>query len=115
MKLWSIAANDLRIFLRDIPGLIYLILTPVIVIAIASFALSGMFTEGKVEQFPIPIVVEDEGGITDDLVSMLKDTSAIKLVETYTNDNGKEESMTREQAKRMIFDHKAAIIIPKGF
>ena len=48
--MWSIAANDLRIFLRDIPGLVYLIVTPVIVIAIASFALSGMFTEEEVEQ-----------------------------------------------------------------
>lgn len=115
MKIWNIAANDLRIFLRDIPGLVYLILTPVIVIAIASFALSGMFTEGEVEQFSIPIVVEDQGEVTDDLVSVLGDTEAIKLIETYTTDGGEEKSMTKEQAELMVVDKKAAIIIPDGF
>ena len=115
MKIWNVAMNDLRIFLRDIPGLVYLILTPVIVIAIASFALSGMFTEGEVEQFSIPIVVEDQGEVTDDLVSVLKDTTAIKLIETYTTDDGEEKRMTREQAELMVVDEKAAIIIPDDF
>jgi ABC-2 type transport system permease protein len=115
LKIWNVAMNDLRIFLRDIPGLVYLILTPVIVIAIASFALSGMFTEGEVEQFSIPIVVEDQGEVTDDLVSVLKDTTAIKLIETYTTDDGEEKRMTREQAELMVVDEKAAIIIPDDF
>ncbi len=109
------AAKDLRIFLRDIPGLVYLILTPVIIIAIASFALSGMFTEGEVEQFSIPIVVEDQGEVTDELLSVLKETPILKLIDTYESDDGKESLMTRKEAQRLVVDKKAAIIIPKGF
>lgn len=109
------AAKDLRIFLRDIPGLVYLILTPVIIIAIASFALSGMFTEGEAEQFSIPIVIEDQGEVTDELLGVLKETPVLKLVDTYKTDDGKESPMTREEAERLVVDKKAAIIIPKGF
>ncbi|KAA0560855.1 ABC transporter permease [Bacillus sp. CH30_1T] len=115
MGIWNIATKDLRIFIRDIPGLLYLILTPVIIIAIASFALSGMFTEGEVEQFSIPIVIEDDGEVAENLVSVLDETSAIKLIETYKTSDGEEANLTREEAENMIADKKAAIIIPNGF
>jgi ABC-2 type transport system permease protein len=115
MKIWHIAAKDLHIFLRDIPGLAYLIMTPIIVIAIASFALSGMFTEGEVEQFSVPIVVNDEGEATNDLLDVLQDTQALKLVKTYKNSKGEKQPMTIKKAKRMLTETKAAIVIPEGF
>ncbi|MDY0409193.1 hypothetical protein [Paracerasibacillus soli] len=98
MNVWNIAMKDIKIFLRDIPGLIYLILTPIIVIAIASFALSGIFTEGEMEKFSIPLVVEDEGEMTDQLIAVLKDTSVLKIVEK--TDKGKD--LTRKQARKLV-------------
>ncbi|MFU0790313.1 MAG: ABC transporter permease [Virgibacillus proomii] len=114
MKIWHIAAKDLHIFLRDIPGLAYLIMTPIIVIAIASFALSGMFTEGEVEQFSVPIVVNDVGEATNGLLDVLQDTQALKLVKTYKNSKGEKQPMTIKKAKRMLTETKAAIVIPEG-
>lgn len=111
MNVWNIAMKDIKIFLRDIPGLIYLILTPIIVIAIASFALSGIFTEGEMEKFSVPLVVEDEGEMTDQLIAVLKDTSVLKIVEK--TDKGKD--LTRKQARKLVPEYKAAIVIPKGF
>jgi len=114
MNVWHIAAKDLRILFRDIPGLVYLFITPLIVIAVASFALSGLFSS-EVEQFPIPIVVEDSGQAATDMVTELQKVSAIKLLTTYADKDGNEQKMTREEAKKQVAETKAAIVIPSGF
>lgn len=103
--------KDIRIFLRDIPGLIYLILTPIIVIAIASFALSGIFADDEVERFSIPLVVEDEGELTNQLVDVLQETSVLKIIKT-TKDG---KQITRQEAEKLVPEYKAAIVIPDGF
>lgn len=103
--------KDIRIFLRDIPGLIYLILTPIIVIAIASFALSGIFADDEVERFSIPLVVEDKGELTNQLVDVLQETSVLKIIKT-TKDG---KQITRQEAEKLVPDYKAAIVIPDGF
>lgn len=111
MNIWHIAMKDIRIFLRDIPGLIYLILTPIIVIAIASFALSGIFADDEVERFSIPLVVEDEGELTNQLVDVLQETSVLKIIKT-TKDG---KQITRQEAEKLVPEYKAAIVIPDGF
>lgn len=111
MNIWHIAMKDIRIFLRDIPGLIYLILTPIIVIAIASFALSGIFADDEVERFSIPLVVEDKGELTNQLVDVLQETSVLKIIKT-TKDG---KQITRQEAEKLVPDYKAAIVIPDGF
>lgn len=71
MKAWYIAKKDLLILLKDIPGLIYLFITPIIVIAVASFALSNVF-DSKTEKFKIPIVVNDNGELSKRVIEELK-------------------------------------------
>ncbi|PEU73971.1 ABC transporter permease [Bacillus cereus] len=113
MKAWYIAKKDLLILLKDIPGLIYLFITPIIVIAVASFALSGVF-DSKTEKFKIPIVVNDNGELSKRVIEELKKIPALELEETYEL-NGKKKAYTEEQAKKEVQTKKAAIVIPKDF
>lgn len=100
--------------MRDVPGLVYLILTPVLIIAVASFALSGLFDDSS-SKLEIPLVVEDEGVYAKQLVSELNEVSAIKLITTYEDRDGNERPLTREKAETLVSDTKAAIIIPEGY
>ncbi|WP_307254386.1 ABC transporter permease [Croceifilum oryzae] len=112
--MWHIAKKDLQILFRDIPGLIYLFLTPILVIAVASFALGGVFGSSPTKKFEIPVVVEDSGQAAKDMVEALKKVEALDLKFMY-EENGKEQQMTRDKADELVRDKKAAIIIPKGF
>lgn len=98
MKAWYIAKKDLLILLKDIPGLIYLFITPIIVIAVASFALSNVF-DSKTEKFKIPIVVNDNGELSKRVIGELKKIPALEIEETYEL-NGKKKAYTEEQVKR---------------
>lgn len=113
MKSWYIAKKDLLILLKDIPGLIYLFITPIIVIAVASFALSNVF-DSKTEKFKIPIVVQDHGELAEKVVKELKNIPALDIQETYKAD-GTNQPYTEEEAKKEVQTKKAAIIIPKDF
>ncbi len=114
MNSLHVALKDIRILIRDIPGLIYLIITPIIIIAIASFALSGLFNS-SVNQFKVPVVVEDMGDHTKDFLEQLQKITAIKVVTTYMDKNKTEQPMIRAEAEKSISETKAAIIIPQGF
>ncbi|SFW99760.1 ABC-2 type transport system permease protein [Thermoactinomyces sp. DSM 45891] len=113
MSIWHIARKDLQILFRDIWGLAYLFLAPIIIIAIASVALSGLYG-GPTEKFKIPVVVEDSGQAAKDMVEALKKVEALDLILTYKKD-GEEQPMTRSEAEELVKDKKAAIVIPKGF
>lgn len=113
MKFWSISVNDLRIFSRDIPSIIYLFITPVIVIAIASFALSGLWN-ASTEVFRIPVVQLDKGELAEEFMKHLRQVDALKL-ETSFLENGRRYPMDEVRAQRMIKERKAAIIIPEDF
>ncbi|RJG25464.1 ABC transporter permease [Paenibacillus thiaminolyticus] len=113
MKSWYIAKKDLLIQLKDIPGLIYLFITPIIVIAVASFALSNVF-DSKTEKFKIPIVVQDQGELAEKVVTELKKIPALDIQETYKAD-GTDKPYTEEEAKKEVQTKKAAIIIPQDF
>ncbi|MBC7326380.1 MAG: ABC transporter permease [Moorella sp. (in: Bacteria)] len=113
MKFWQIALNDLKIFSRDIPSIIYLFITPIIVIAIASFALSGLWN-ASTAVFRIPVVQLDSGEMAEEFMSHLRQVKALKLETSYI-ENGRRYPMDEVRARRMIKERKAAIIIPRDF
>lgn len=113
MKAWYVAKNDLKIIIRDIPGLIFLFVTPILVITIASFALSGLFNKSQ-NIFTIPIVVKDDGYQARIFLNELEKIDAISL-EKYYEEDGRRYAMTTKMANQLIPKRKAAIIIPEDF
>ncbi|MGQ9557822.1 MAG: ABC transporter permease [Desulfurispora sp.] len=113
MKFWYIACNDLKILSRDIPSIIYLFITPIIVIAIASFALSGLWNSGTAV-FRIPVVQLDDGELAQEFMAHLRQVKALELETSYEED-GRRYSMDEKTARRLIKERKAAIIIPRDF
>ncbi|MCL5290005.1 MAG: ABC transporter permease, partial [Firmicutes bacterium] len=113
MKFRHIAFNDLKIFSRDIPGLLYLFITPIAVIAIASFALSGLWNSSTAV-FRIPVVQLDDGDLAKEFMERLQQVEALELETNYI-ENGRRYPMTEERARKMIKERKAAIIIPADF
>ncbi|HHW42795.1 MAG TPA: ABC transporter permease [Desulfotomaculum sp.] len=113
MKFWHIARNDLKILSRDIPSILYLFITPIIVIAIASFALSGIWN-ASTAVFRIPVVQLDSGDMAEEFMSHLRQVKALKLETSYI-ENGRRYPMNEIRARRMIKERKAAIIIPRDF
>ncbi|MDT2193003.1 hypothetical protein [Paenibacillus larvae] len=111
MKSWYIAKKDLLILLKDIPGLIYLFITPIIVIAVASFALSNVF-DSKTEKFKIPIVVQDHGELAEKVVKELKNIPALDIQETYKAD-GTNQPYTEEEAKKRFKPKKPPLSFRK--
>ena len=113
MKFWHVAGNDLKILSRDIPGILYLFITPIIVITIASFALAGIWDD-ETAIFHIPVVQMDEGDLAVEFMSHLHQVEALKLETSYI-ENGRRHAMTEARARQMIRERKAAIIIPPDF
>lgn len=113
MKAWYIAKNDLKIIKRDIPGLIFLFVTPILVITIASFALSGLFNKSQ-DIFTIPVVVQDDGYEAKVFLEELEKIDAISL-EKYFMKDGRRHLMTFQKANQLVPKRKAAIIIPYNF
>ncbi len=114
MTYWFVTLKDLKIQFKDIPGMIFLFLTPVIVIAVASFALSGLWNTNY-NKFQVPLVQLDKGVYAQQFVKHLQKVSAIELLTTYQDQNGTTHAMTLAQARTRIPDLKAAIVIPADF
>jgi ABC-2 type transport system permease protein len=113
MLAWYFALKDLRITLRDRSGLIFLFITPIFVITIASFALSGLFNS-KSDTFIIPIVQLDRTEMGVKFIEELSKISEIHM-ETEFEDQGRMVPMTEEQARKILKRRKVAIIIPSDF
>lgn len=113
-KIWHLAAKDLRILARDVPGLVFLFITPIVIIAVASFALSGLFAGGT-KPFSLPVVLEDDGEAARTLVDTLGGLGAFRVLTTYKSDDSDQVPMTRDKAKQLLKDTKAAVVVPDGF
>jgi ABC-2 type transport system permease protein len=113
MLAWYFALKDLRITLRDKSGLIFLFITPIFVITIASFALSGLFNSTS-DSFTIPVVQLDRGEMGVQFVEELAKIKEIHM-ETEYEDQGRMLPMTESQARALLKKRKAAIIIPRDF
>lgn len=114
MTFWHVALKDIRLQLKDVPSLLFLFLTPLLVIAVAGYALPS--SAGKsYSKFVVPVVQQDQGPYAQAVVSELKKVSAIDVLTTYKDSAGHEQAMTLEQAKTLIPTDKVAIVIPAGF
>ncbi|PDO11447.1 MAG: ABC transporter permease [Candidatus Reconcilbacillus cellulovorans] len=113
-KVWHLAVKDLRLLMRDVPGLVFLFITPIVIIAVASFALSGVFAN-EARPFDLPVVLEDDGEAARALVDALSGIGAFRVLTTYEGDEGGQAQMTRNKAKQLLKDTKAAVVIPNGF
>lgn len=100
MKLFAIAAKDLRLIARDRPALLFLVLVPLVVVTIVAGALGG---EGA-GTIVLPVVNEDRGPVARVLMDALSEHVA--LVE-----------VSRDEAERRVgrdSEAPAALVIPAG-
>lgn len=113
MNLFIISKKDLKLAFMDVSSIVFLFITPIIVITIASFALSGLFQNSS-GVFKVPVIVEDDHALASKVVSALEKTGAIDPITTYTK-GGRRYPMDIQEAKSLLPRRKAAIIIPRGF
>jgi len=115
MKFWYVASKDLKIQFKDRGAMILLFVVPIVVITIASFALSGMFGGGAAAT-EVPLVDLDQSDISRQVVAGLKEIDGLVIEDTFS-EGGVERAMTEEQARKRIEDgdRAAAILIPQSF
>jgi ABC-2 type transport system permease protein len=114
MTFWYVAIKDIRLQLKDLGSLLVLFLTPLLVIAVAGYALPNLGTK-TYSKFQVPVVQLDQGPYAQAVVHSLQSISAIDALTTYKDDNGHTQTMTLDEAKQQVPNLKAAIIIPEGF
>ena len=114
MTFWHIALKDVRLQIKDLPNLLFLFLTPLLVIAVAGFALPSIAGKSY-SKFEIPVVQQDQGPVAQAIVSELKKVSSIDSLTTYTTASGQKQAMTLDEAKSLLPNDKAVIIIPAHF
>ncbi|MFH0778497.1 MAG: ABC transporter permease [Candidatus Eisenbacteria bacterium] len=115
MKFWYVALKDLKIQLKDTGAMIILFVVPMVVITIASFALSGAFRSGE-SPLRVPLVDLDRSELSRELVAVFKEVGGITVEESLTVENER-VVMTEERARERIEKGRrtAAILIPSGF
>lgn len=115
MKFWHIAWKDLKIQFKDTGAMVLLFVVPIVVITIASFALSGMFGGGT-KAIRVPVVDLDRSDFSRHVLEDLKEINALAIEETVI-DSGTMEPITEKHARNSIETGKraVAIVIPPGF
>lgn len=113
MKFWPIAYKDLKILVRDVPSIVFLFITPILVISIASFALSGLW-EKETEIFTVPVVKIDDGNLADEFMKRLSEVEALE-VKTHLVKKGKQYPITMENLEELVKKYKVAVIVPSNF
>jgi len=113
MKFWHIAYKDLKILARDVPSIVFLFITPILVISIASFALSGLW-EKETEIFTVPVLKIDDRSLADEFMKRLSEVEALE-VKTYLVKKGKQHPITMENLEELVKKYKVAVIVPSNF
>jgi ABC-2 type transport system permease protein len=115
---WTIAAKDLRLLLRDSRSAVILFLMPLVLILILGLSLGDAFGRKPDDRIRISVVVEDEGLPADPgpfpgrpwsevLLDDLTDTANIRV----------ERIATRAEAQRLVDrgDRSAVVVLKKDF
>jgi len=113
MKFWHIAHKDLKILARDVPSIVFLFITPILVISIASFALSGLW-EKETEIFTVPVIKMDDESLADEFMKRLFEVEALEI-KTHLVKKGKRYPITMENLDELVKKYKVAVIIPHDF
>jgi ABC-type multidrug transport system permease subunit len=100
--------KDLRLLWRDRAGLIFLLVAPLIVIAVAGFSLANLYGADPTGQtaYDLPFVDEDGSKLAQQIREQLSDQPAVRLHEVHD----------RAVAERLVRDKQAgtALVIPRG-
>ena len=114
MTFWFVMLKDVRLQLKDLGSLFALFATPLLVIAVAGYALPSMSTK-TYSTFQVPVVQLDHGPYGQAVVHSLQSISAIQALLTYKDTDQHLHAMTLAEAKSEVSSLKAAVIIPEGF
>lgn len=105
-NLWNVTCKDMLIVGKDRGAWVFLLLTPLIVITVASFALGQAFTGSGIEA-ELMLADEDSGAISANLIESFRENENITLV-----------TASREECAALARDGKeyeVALVIPEGF
>lgn len=105
MKFNIIAANDIRIFLRDRNAVILMFLLPMVIISVAGLALGGDFEQNI--QIDVLVVDLDNGDISKGFVEFLEEIDILDV------DMESNEFAARDRVKDQ--EYGRLIIIPRDF
>ena len=105
MKFNIIAANDIRIFLRDRNAVILMFLLPMVIISVAGMALGGDFEQNI--QIDVLVVDLDNGDISKGFVEFLEEIDILDV------DMESNEFAARDRVKDQ--EYGRLIIIPRDF
>jgi len=112
-RIAALARKDLRLFLRDVRGMILIFFMPFMFIVVMSLALRGSFGGGD-EDAPIrvPGVVEDRGGLAG---RVLADLDRIGGFEVETTRDGRPLDRAAAEALVTSGERAVALIFPSDF
>jgi ABC-2 type transport system permease protein len=115
MTCWYVAWKDLKILLKDTGALILLFILPIVVITIASYALSDIFQD-QLKPPRVLLVDLDHSPMSGQLREDLTARADLTIEDTFDS-HGVRHPMSSEAARRQIKDGNsvAAIFIPRGF
>jgi ABC-2 type transport system permease protein len=115
MTCWYAAWKDLKILFKDTGALIILFILAIVVIAIASYALSDIFQD-QLKPPRVLLVDLDHSPISGQIREDLTARADLTIEDTFDS-HGVRHPMSSESARRQIEDGScaAAIFIPQGF
>ena len=105
-NLWNVTLKDMLIVGKDRGAWIFLLLTPLIVITVASFALGPAFEGGGIEA-ELMITDEDGGEVSQGLIESFRQNENIILIEAS---RGESQTLAKDGV-----EHEVALVIPSGF
>ncbi|RJQ44040.1 MAG: ABC transporter permease [Gaiellales bacterium] len=105
-NLWNVTIKDMLIVGKDRGAWIFLLITPLIVITVASFALGPAFEGGSIEA-ELLLADEDGGAVSSGLVEAFRKNENVVVV-----DAGRGECEALEKDGQ---EYEVALVIPAGF
>ncbi len=112
--IWAITIKDIKIRLGDRAGLVLMFVVPLLVITIASFALSPLYSRSA-GRLRLPLVDLDGAQLSMEVAQRLSSVPGLELERTYSPGGG-DKPMDLTEARRRIRagERFGALVIPAG-
>ena len=108
MRIFDIANKDFRQLVRDWQTLFFLLVMPVIFTLMFGFLFSGGGDSVEDARLPVGYLDLDKGALSPDLMSLLSESTVIRMVDTGAGRSELEEAVLDDELA-------AAVIVPAGF
>lgn len=112
MQWWAISKKDIKIMSKDPGAIVVLIMLPLMLMTIMSFALMPMFQGDEEETFTLPIANLDQSNDSTKLIELLESTDGIN-VSLANDENVYTEAVIKQLVKDGDFPY--ALVIPEDF